>query len=1030
MIILHVSACDGRLALWGEKPEGSAVGQRGRRKARGGLAPSRFALHEGGIEWAAARAGLEPGFTAAQYDRYIAWLPTNKDGALPSSGLLCDGAVDFTDPTIVPWETPVVALTSDQAQALLLAGMAGLTLAQGVVVGKTLGYWSSVYRFAGELVARQAYVPALDTLDGEYRACWTPVLTGSSRQKAAELARAMPQACRALGQNPDAPPDASASDVLKNALATMVDHLVRTAAAPRNGDQKGRGGLHDQWLRALRSADGRMKGDASELMRLAEEANRWRRPIEVAATAPVRLCLRLEEPGPKRDDWNVTYWLQAHDDMSLIVPTAAAWKTEGPEAAVLAKNGFRPREYVLSALGQAAALCPRIEASLEASIPVGYTLDASGAHQFLAARAALLEQAGFGVFLPKWWTHGGTRLGLSAKAQIEPRKSNRTHAKSIMGLDQILQFQWKIMLGDHEISIRELENLAQLKAPLVKIRGQWVLVNPVDVAAALEMRKSKIKAAITGREAVRLALGAARPPGSIEFGGVEAKGWFGDLFKQLEGNAAFDPLDAPEGFQGVLRPYQIRGYSWLDFLGRWGFGACLADDMGLGKTIQTLALIQREWETLPARERRPSLLVCPISVVGNWSKEAARFTPDLPVMIHHGGDRARGADFVKRAAKHAVVVSSYSLLHRDFDLLAKPQWAAVVLDEAQNIKNPHTKQARAARGLEAKRKVALTGTPVENHVGDLWSIIEFLNPGWLGGHAEFKRNFQVPIQAQRDPEAIERLKRLTAPFVLRRLKSDKSIIDDLPEKLEMKVYCHLTKEQASLYAAVVKETRERIESTAGIERKGIVLSTITRLKQVCNHPAHFLGDLSATGERSAKVTRLTEMLEEILEVGDRALVFTQFAAMGTRLKEHFQDVFGREVLFLHGGTPKAHRDQMVERFQSPSAAAPPIFLLSLKAGGSGLNLTAASHVFHFDRWWNPAVEDQATDRAFRIGQTRRVQVHKFVCIGTLEERIDAMIQKKQEIAGAVVGGGESWLARMSNAELRDLFELRAEAVTD
>jgi SNF2 family DNA or RNA helicase len=578
------------------------------------------------------------------------------------------------------------------------------------------------------------------------------------------------------------------------------------------------------------------------------------------------------------------------------------------------------------------------------------------------------------------------------------------------------------------LTLEELDALARLKTPLVKVRGQWVELNPEEIAAALAFWKAKGEAALTAREAVQMALGAARPPGALEFAGVQASGWFADLLAQLEGAQGFEPLAPPDDFRGTLRPYQARGFSWLGFLRRWGLGACLADDMGLGKTIQTLALVQREWALRPARQRGPTLLICPMSVVGNWHKEAARFTPELPVMVHHGLERARGADFKKQAAKHALVLSSYALLNRDFELLARVPWTAVVLDEAQNIKNPQTKQAQAARALRAEHRIALTGTPVENHVGDLWSIIEFLNPGWLGTQAEFKRSFHVPIQTGQDPEAARRLQRLTAPFILRRLKTDKAIIADLPEKLEMKVFCTLTKEQASLYAAVVDDTAAQIESSEGIARNGLVLATLMKLKQVCNHPAQFLGDHSAIAGRSGKLARLTEMLDEALSAGDRALVFTQFAEMGTLLRNHLQETFGREVLFLHGATPKAQRDRMVERFQGTNGAAPPLFILSLKAGGTGLNLTAASHVFHFDRWWNPAVENQATDRAFRIGQTRSVQVHKFLCAGTLEEKIDAMIEQKQKIAGAVVGSGESWLTKLSNAELKELFALRQEAL--
>jgi SNF2 family DNA or RNA helicase len=451
--------------------------------------------------------------------------------------------------------------------------------------------------------------------------------------------------------------------------------------------------------------------------------------------------------------------------------------------------------------------------------------------------------------------------------------------------------------------------------------------------------------------------------------------------------------------------------------------------MGLGKTVQTLALLQRDWQ----QHQGPVLLICPMSVVGNWQKEAARFTPQLTVLVHHGASRIKGESFAKQAAKYALVLSSYSLLHRDFELLKQVNWAGLILDEAQNIKNPETKQAKSARSLAACYRIALTGTPVENHVGDLWSLMEFLNPGFLGHQAEFKRNFFVPIQAERDSDAANRLKRLTGPFILRRLKTDKTIIADLPDKMEMKVFCNLTREQASLYAAVVKDAAKDLEKAKGIQRKGLVLATLSKLKQVCNHPAQFLGDNSAIPGRSGKLARLTEMLEEALAEGDRALIFTQFTEMGELIRKHLQETFGREVLFLHGSVPKKQRDQMVHRFQeangkSDSPDTPRIFLLSLKAGGTGLNLTAANHVFHFDRWWNPAVENQATDRAFRIGQTRNVQVHKFLCVGTLEEKINEMIERKQEVAGSIVGTGESWLTELSTGELKDLFALRKEAL--
>jgi SNF2 family DNA or RNA helicase len=594
-----------------------------------------------------------------------------------------------------------------------------------------------------------------------------------------------------------------------------------------------------------------------------------------------------------------------------------------------------------------------------------------------------------------------------------------------LSLDQLVTVDWDVLLGDGRLSRAELETLARLKEPLVRVRGQWVEVSASDRAHALRLLDGAATR-VTARDVVKMALGAVTPPDGLELAGVEAEGWLGDVVARLESRAVIEELSPPPGLRGQLRPYQLRGYSWLAFMTQWGLGACLADDMGLGKTVQTLALLQRGWM---ANGKRPTLLICPTSVVGNWQKEAARFTPDLPVLVHHGLRRTQGATFAEDAARHALIISSYALLHRDADVLRQIDWQGVVLDEAQNVKNAETRQAKAARALRADYRLALTGTPVENNVGDLWSIMEFLNPGLLGTQAAFKRDFFVPIQVNRDAGATARLKQTTGAFVLRRLKTDRTIVADLPDKLEMKVFCTLTREQASLYAAVVRNAEAALAASDGIQRKGIVLATLSKLKQVCNHPAQFLGDGSATAGRSGKLARLTEMLDEILAANERTLVFTQFAEMGTLIKTHLQETFGREVLFLHGGVPKAQRDRMVERFQAPGDA-PPVFVLSLKAGGTGLNLTAARHVFLFDRWWNPAVEAQAIDRAHRIGQTQHVQVHKFLCVGTLEERIDELIERKRTLAAEIVGTGEAWLTELSAKELKTLFTLRKEAVAE
>ncbi|MFQ5694436.1 MAG: DEAD/DEAH box helicase [Terriglobia bacterium] len=1038
MIVLHAGVCDSRFLLWGETPVGLATRPRRRRGHQPKSPRPERLLYDAGADGLMAtlvEAGTSVTTSKGHAETAVAWLPTVGDTPIASSPLVAEPPTSRAKTVLAPWIVTVLPLPTEQTVEVLCACVGKQLLAPGVIVGKDLAFWTVAMRFAGALVARHQFLPGITEERTAYRARWKPVFAGSDADLLATLARAMPHVSRALTHEAASPPETPAGVVLADFVGALVDHFVRSpwAAPPAPRRPKGRrapqaptfDSVHDQWVHALWSPDGVMEGDAATLAELTTQVRAWQHPITVSTAAPFRLCFRLEEPGDnghgtarrRSDAWYVRYLLQAADDPSLLIPTPDAWKAKGRRASLLQRGDFSAREYLLMSLGQAAGICPRIEGSLEASAPGGYALNATGAYAFLTEEALMLEQAGFGVMLPAWWTRKGTKLRLSVRANV---KSPKMQGGSGLSLDRMVRFNWEVALGDERLTREELEELARLKAPLVKVRGQWVQMSAEEIQTALDFWKQQASQQATAREVVQMALGTGKTPGTLAFEGVTATGWVADLLAQLEGRTAFEEFPAPDGFQGALRPYQVRGYSWLGFLRRWGLGACLADDMGLGKTIETLALIQRDWQ---ANGKRPVLLVCPTSVVGNWQKEAARFTPDLPVMVHHGTTRSRGARFKEQA----MVISSYALLQRDFDHLKQVPWAGVILDEAQNIKNPETKQAQSARALPAEYRVALTGTPVENNVGDLWSIIEFLNPGFLGTQTEFKRQFFVPIQANRDPDAVARLQRLTRPFILRRLKTDKAIIADLPDKMEMKVFCTLTREQASLYTAVVREAEHDLEEAEGIQRRGMILATLSKLKQVCNHPTQFLGDNSAIPGRSGKLARLTEMLEEILEVGERALVFTQFAEMGDLLQRYLQETFGREVLFLHGGVRKAQRDRMVARFQAEGDG-PPVFLLSLKAGGTGLNLTRANHVFHFDRWWNPAVENQATDRAFRIGQTRNVRVHKFLCVGTLEERIDEMIERKKEIAEGVVGTGEGWLTELSTAELKQLFALSQEAI--
>ncbi len=1042
MIILHAGMHGVELCLWAERPRQSKTAS-GKSPGRKPKAPRpECSPYDAGFEALQAALVQSGILLSAEAQKLFIWLPTLNSTPIASSPLISESPESLEssgEALLRPWMVTVIPLSAAEAIDFLLACTGKTVLSSGVIIGKDLAFLTNVLRLAGAMTARQQFLPGITEEDGAFFAKWRPVFSGFAGPGLKKLAEAMPPSCRALSSEPTTAPEVPSASLISSFLGELIDQLVRCSGSepappPARKSAKGKRdptfeSLHDQWLHALRSTEARMEGSKTELAQFALQVQDWHRPVTVSISSPFRLCFRLEEPEGLETEseggelWKVHYLLQAADDPSLLVPAQLAWSARGRKASVLKHLDFDPTEYLLSALGQASTLCPHIETSLRKSAPGGYDLETSEAYEFLTEKAPVLEQSGFGILLPAWWTHKGTKHKLTSRARV---KSPKMQGGSRLSLEDIVHFDWEVAIGTEILSREELEALAGLKAPLIKIRGQWVQLNGDEIKAALDFWKQKASREATAREVIRLALGAQRPDSPIPSDGVKATGWIKDVISQLEGRSRFEELPTPEGFLGELRPYQVRGFSWMSFLRRWGLGACLADDMGLGKTIQTLALIQKDRES---NGRRPVLLTCPMSVVNNWQKEAARFTPDLAVMIHHGTGRSKGKSFKKEAQRHAIVITSYALLHRDFEVFEGVAWGGIILDEAQNIKNPETRQAKAARALQADYRIALTGTPVENNVGDLWSIMEFLNPGFLSSQSEFKRSFFIPIQAHRDAEAARRLKRLTGPFILRRLKTDKNVITDLPDKMEMKVYCTLTKEQASLYEAVAKDALQALDATDGIQRKGVVLATLSKLKQVCNHPAQFLGDNSPIPGRSGKLSRLTEMMEEIFEVGDRALIFSQFSEMGEIIQRYLQETFGREVLFLHGGVPKKRRDHMVERFQTEKSG-PQIFILSLKAGGTGLNLTQANHVFHFDRWWNPAVENQATDRAFRIGQKRNVQVHKFVCAGTLEERIDEMIQNKQEISDDVVGTGEGWLTELSTSELKSLFALGNEAMRE
>lgn len=883
---------------------------------------------------------------------------------------------------------------------------------EDLVASGSLRWFAAVEEFADDLIGRGRVVPGIR----DKAARWLPVLSGPDEGALRSLVEAMPAVCRAEDPEPAQPVVMRALDGLVDSFVRQrIGHLRLGPVVPRN-----RVSVAERWLRALSAADARMNlRPAADISGLTAGLATWHGALQAGA-GPVRACFRLGEPAD--DDpatWRVEFLLQATDDPSLLIPADSVWAARANTLTTSYGVITNPQEALLTDLGRASRLFPELEAELRARQPRALELDSGGAQRFLREAAPLLVEAGFGVLLPSWWSSHKRKVGLKLSAKTTKQDAAVTAAG--FGMSSLVDFRWELAIGDDTLSEEELAELARHKAPLVRVRGQWVEVDHGELARALEFVAERGTGQATASEVLAAAVHPDDAADGLQVSGVSADGWLGALLGG-ELAATAEPIGPSADFAGTLRPYQERGLTWLHFMSRLGFGACLADDMGLGKTPQALALLTID------TPKSPTLLVCPMSVVGNWQREAARFAPKLRVHVHHGGDRLDGEEFREAVGNADLVVTTYALAARDAQRLATVTWHRVILDEAQNIKNSQARQTHAVRTLPAAHRLALTGTPVENRLSELWSIMEFLNPGLLGPASAFRERFAVPIERRRDEEAAARLKRATQPFILRRVKTDKSIIDDLPDKIEMKVLCNLTPEQASLYQAIVDDMLGKIDDSEGMQRRGLVLATMVKLKQACNHPAQLLHDGSRLPGRSGKLARLEEIAEEVLADGDKALVFTQFAEFGGLLQPYLTGRLHVPVHYLHGGTSKKQRDALVDEFQT--GAGPAIFVLSLKAGGTGLNLTAANHVIHFDRWWNPAVEDQATDRAFRIGQRKDVQVRKFVCVGTLEERIDAMIDEKKALAEMVVGTGEAWLTELSTDELRALVALDPDAVAE
>ena len=946
-----------------------------------------------------------------------------------------------SEPLLGEFQVPSVAIQPVHAIAVLSAlSQSGNDV--GFEVGQSVHFWASAAQFTLDLLVDQRFIPTLLQVDRRHlSATWTPWLHDEEVvSRFAMLLRAMPPVARSTTED--------GRTLLESALEDMANGFIRTilieddfidAVEEWNVSED----AHASWLSALLHEKNAVSGDPDRLLSIFTDARRWLGKLcDVGDDLSWRLLLELHEPFENSDSWLLTYALQSAEDESREVSAEEVWDGAGSESA----SDDKLPELFLGELDRAASLYPKLEQSLEESTPRNIDLTTIEAHRFLVEFLPLLEESGFKTTVPMWWGSDQSTLSASLhidspsmEAALAERAEGSYGSTSMLGLNAIVECQWQVAVGDHLLSQDEFEQLLKQKQPLVQVDGKWVHLQPGAIEEAKKLFVDGATASMPLVEALRLVQGDGDQTKMLSIGGLTATGWVHELLESTSGNETLPDIPQPPKFEGQLRPYQLTGLRWMAFLSKFGIGTCLADDMGLGKTIQLIALMQHE-RINTTMSVGPTLLVVPTSVIGNWERELDKFAPELKVLVHHGPERPLADEFAQLVTENDVIITTYGLVHRDRETLNQTTWHRVALDEAQYIKNPPTKQAQSIRALKAWHRVALTGTPVENRLIELWSIMEFLNPGYLGPASVFKKTIARPIEQRRDPKRAEQLRRMIQPFVLRRLKTDATVIDDLPDCVQTKEYAILTKEQAGIYEQVVNRMMNEVEQSDGIQRRGLVLSTLVKLKQVCNHPGHYaqaghrdgvtVTQSSTPGlqsTRSGKSARLMTLLEEVVSTGEKALVFTQFREMGRLLSAMIQHDLNCETLFLHGGTPTKRRQQFIDRFQDDEGNVP-VFILSLKAGGVGLNLTAANHVFHYDRWWNPAIENQATDRAFRIGQKKTVHVHKFVCTGTLEERIDQMIEQKMELSENIVGSGESWISDLSAGQLREMLVLRSNAV--
>lgn len=939
-------------------------------------------------------------------------LPTIEGHPLPSPELDFEGVLLSDNVTLSPWYVKCYALPSP-IQNLSHIHFLAKHQPHKVKLGSDFLFWYYVSHSLKSVIQKDQYIPGLlqHSKSQIIYKNWQ-VISASYQHFLQQSVRNMPLVA-SQGFEPRSLIEHFSQVVLHELLESSAQSLPQTIRKKISGT------LLESSLKTQPKL-----GFSSEYQAQFEQWHRWKqRIIGRHSQSGFQLCLQLHEATSQQpEEWRLEFLVTSKQDPSFRQRLGDYWLLPQKEKNSLSSLlGEQFEHHLLTSLGQAARIYPELWKGMETHQPEELVLRLEDAFDFLKESAWVLENADITVIVPDWWTpQGRRRAKIRMKSNRASSSSNTSNTRGLLSLDNLIEYDYQLSIGGEAVSKEEWKHLIESKSSLVQFRGQWVELDKNKMTEMIAFLEQQEHTSLSIQDLIKK---LAEEQDVFE---LDHDAPFSDMLSQLSDDSKIELMNTPKTLNAQLRDYQKRGLSWLSYLEQLNLNGCLADDMGLGKTIQVIALLTQQ--KLQLETILPTLLIVPTSVMGNWKREVEKFAPHLKTVIHHGTKRRKADEFSHQLTNIDILITSYTLARKDIKLLKNTDWHRVVLDEAQQIKNPKSAQTKAVLSIPAKHRLALTGTPVENRLMDLWSIFQFLNPGYLGKQSQFRKRYELPIQRYNDVKAAAVLKQLVSPFILRRLKSDASIIKDLPDKVENKQYCNLSKEQASLYEAVVKEVEITLEQTEGIERKGLMLSTLMKLKQICNHPSQFLQDNSVfTPERSHKLERVTDMIDEALEEGDSLLVFTQFTEIGQKLHRYISNKKHYSCYYLHGGTTRNHRETMINSFQSPESP-PSVFILSLKAGGVGITLTKANHVFHFDRWWNPAVEDQATDRAFRIGQTKNVFVHKMVTLGTLEERIDQMIEDKKKLADSIVGSDESWLTQLDNQAFKALIKLNRDTV--